>query len=50
MHCIISSMFDCWADPFVHLLVRKNSMSYQIKAVGPLGRAQYNLIWRNIAT
>ena len=26
MHCNIPYMFDCWADPFVHLLVLKSLM------------------------
>ena len=30
IHCIIPQLFDCWADPIVHLLLLKSSMDHVI--------------------
>ena len=30
MHGIISYMFDCWADPFNHLLLLKSSIGHHL--------------------
>ena len=30
MHGIILCMFDCWADPVVHLLLLKSSVDYRV--------------------
>ena len=32
MHGNISFMFDCWADPVVHLLLLKSSMTFRFPA------------------
>ena len=44
MHCKIPLLFDCWANPVVHLLLLKSSMARYNDKNLPLGTYQLTIM------